>query len=58
MSNLKRQMIFLGLVLAAFLTPATATAKTVYVHLINGDDRTGDGTYSHPYKSWRGACGM
>jgi hypothetical protein len=60
MSNLKRQIILnaslsLFVILVALLTPATTTAKTVYVHLIHGDDRTGDGTYSRPYKSWRTA---
>ncbi|HEY6119590.1 MAG TPA: right-handed parallel beta-helix repeat-containing protein, partial [Pyrinomonadaceae bacterium] len=55
MSNHKRQMTFRLLVatLVAFLAPATATAKIVYVHLVNGDDHAGDGTYSRPYKSWR-----
>ena len=30
-----------------------ATAKTVYVHVVDGNDKTADGTYSYPYKSWR-----
>jgi Right handed beta helix region len=29
------------------------SAKTVYVHLLNGDDKTGNGSYEHPFKSWR-----
>ncbi len=27
--------------------------KTVYVHLLNGDDTRGDGNYTRPFKSWR-----
>jgi Right handed beta helix region len=30
-----------------------AAGKTIYVHLLDGDDRTADGTYAHPFKSWR-----
>ncbi|HEY8560350.1 MAG TPA: right-handed parallel beta-helix repeat-containing protein [Pyrinomonadaceae bacterium] len=29
--------------------------KTVYVHLIDGDDAKGDGSYEKPLKSWRAA---
>jgi len=45
--------LFLFVVLVVLLARTTSAAKTVYVHLINGNDRTGDGTYSRPYKSWR-----
>ena len=27
--------------------------KTVYVHLLDGNDLTGDGSYARPFKSWR-----
>jgi hypothetical protein len=30
-----------------------AKGKTLYVHLLEGDDARGDGSYAHPYKSWR-----
>jgi hypothetical protein len=30
-----------------------ASAKTIYVHLLEGDDRSADGSYGHPFKSWR-----
>jgi hypothetical protein len=32
---------------------AHATGKTIYVHLLDGDDTRGDGNYAHPFKSWR-----
>ena len=32
-----------------------ASGKTVYVHLLDGDDARGDGSYAKPYKSWREA---
>ena len=32
-----------------------ASAKTVYVHLLNGDDRSGSGSYKQPFKSWAAA---
>src|SRR3954454_11506002 len=32
---------------------AQAKGKTVYVHLLDGDDARGDGSYARPYKSWR-----
>lgn len=28
-------------------------AKTVYVHLVEGNDQTADGSYTRPFKSWR-----
>ena len=32
---------------------AQGKGKTVYVHLLDGDDTGGDGSYKLPYKSWR-----
>lgn len=32
---------------------AQAKGKTVYVHLLDGDDLQGEGTYTRPFKSWR-----
>jgi len=32
---------------------AHAAGKTIYVHLIEGNDATADGSYSRPFKSWR-----
>ncbi|MFL6208663.1 MAG: right-handed parallel beta-helix repeat-containing protein [Pyrinomonadaceae bacterium] len=32
---------------------ASAAGKTVYVHLVDGDDARGDGSYTRPFKSWR-----
>lgn len=37
------------------LCVANATGKTIYLHLVDGNDRTGDGTYVRPFKSWRTA---
>lgn len=30
-----------------------AKGKTVYVHLLDGDDKSADGSYARPFKSWR-----
>ncbi len=32
---------------------AQGKGKTVYVHLLDGNDTSGDGSYKLPYKSWR-----
>jgi len=32
---------------------AQAKGKTIYVHLLDGDDKRGDGNYTRPFKSWR-----
>ena len=32
---------------------ANGKGKTVYVHLVDGNDTNGDGSYKLPYKSWR-----
>src|SRR6185295_3581723 len=36
-----------------FLGIASVHAKTVYIHLLDGSDLTGDGSYARPFKSWR-----
>src|ERR1041385_7021493 len=41
------------LVLAVVLCYSAAAAKTVYVHLLDGDDKAGNGTYARPFRSWR-----
>ena len=42
-----------AVLLALACGAASAAAKTVYVHLLDGDDARGDGSYASPYKSWR-----
>jgi hypothetical protein len=42
-------------VVVVFHSSANAAGKTIYVHLLDGDDATADGSYSHPFKSWRAA---
>ena len=37
----------------AISAPITASAKTIYVQVLAADDKTEDGTYSHPFRSWR-----
>jgi parallel beta helix pectate lyase-like protein len=51
---LREKYFFAILLLVAFLllTPE-ASAKTIYVHLVDGDDKTADGSYNRPFKSWR-----
>ncbi len=44
-------LMFFALVLLQIT--ADAAGKTIYVHLLDGDDRTADGSYKHPFKSWR-----
>jgi hypothetical protein len=49
---------FLALVPAAAVLllvcgAARAEGKTVHVHLLDGDDARGDGSYARPFKSWR-----
>ena len=41
------------LVLVVLLCHSAPSAKTVYVHLLEGDDKAGNGSYEHPFKSWR-----
>jgi hypothetical protein len=42
-----------AVVLLVLCGAAQAKGKTLYVHLLDGDDARGDGSYSRPYKSWR-----
>src|SRR5882724_599394 len=52
-----RPVLILALVAAVELLVlcgvAQAKGKTLYVHLLEGDDARGDGSYVRPYKSWR-----
>src|SRR5215211_6489462 len=50
MTNVNR--VILIVVAFVLLTPETS-AKTIYVHLVNGNDSTADGSYNKPFKSWR-----
>lgn len=50
------RLVVANVLLALFLCiTAQAAGKTVYVHLLDGDDASGDGSYDHPFKSWRKA---
>lgn len=51
----KRLLLLLVAVISLFgLSGAVqAKGKTVYVHLMDGDDKRGDGSYALPYRSWR-----
>src|SRR6187200_2453048 len=49
MTRAARVSLFIFVV--AVCQPA-ALAKTVYVHLLAGDDSTGKGSYDRPFKSW------
>src|SRR5215212_8711015 len=56
--SMRRKLKRLLLTLAAAILlcgSAGAAGKTVYVHLLDGDDARGDGSYARPYKSWREA---
>ena len=44
-----------ALTLALCGAAQAAAGKTVHVHLLDGDDARGDGSYAKPYKSWRKA---
>src|SRR3954447_23572717 len=35
------------------LVAASASGKTVFVDLLSSDTRPADGSYEHPFKSWR-----
>src|SRR6185369_9059024 len=39
------------------LVAPNATAKTIYIHVVDGNDNTANGTYERPFKSWRVALG-
>src|SRR5215208_1977125 len=48
------RLVLANIFLTLFLCfTAQAAGKTVYVHLLDGDDARGDGSYNRPYKSWR-----
>lgn len=51
----KKSSFFVLMFFALVLVPGStrAAGKTIYVHLLDGDDRTADGSYEHPFKSWR-----
>ena len=44
---------FFLLILLLLLGTTNIRAKTVHVHLVDGNDQTADGSYDRPYKSWR-----
>jgi hypothetical protein len=35
------------------LSASEVSARTIYIHLLDGNDSTADGTYNRPFKSWR-----
>src|SRR5436190_15122415 len=41
------------LILLVLLGTSHVFGKTVYVHLVDGNDQTADGSYERPFKSWR-----
>ncbi len=41
------------LILLLLLGTTNIYAKTIHVHLVDGNDQTADGSYDRPYKSWR-----
>lgn len=57
MGPYRRQLVwfFVATLVLMFAGVAQAKNKTVYVHLLDGDDLQGDGSYARPYKSWRAA---
>ena len=42
-----------GLILFIALCQSVGSARTVFVDLLNGDDRSENGSYDHPFRSWR-----
>jgi hypothetical protein len=47
-------LLFLtGIFALFFCALAQGKSRTVYVHLLDGDDTRGDGSYAHPFRSWR-----
>jgi Right handed beta helix region len=40
-------------VAVALCASVEASGKTIYLHVIEGDDKTADGTYGHPFRSCR-----
>src|SRR5436190_14429338 len=53
MGNLSHR--FSLLILLVLLGTSHVFGKTVYVHLVDGNDQTADGSYERPFKSWRTA---
>src|SRR6266446_6420496 len=56
MGNNRRILIvalLAGIASMSICAVVQARGKTVYVHLLNGDDTRGDGSYTRPFKSWR-----
>ena len=49
---LARSLVVLIALLVLFGT-GEGKGKVLYVHLLDGDDTRGDGSYARPYKSWR-----
>ncbi len=45
--------VVLLMALSVWCGTAAGKGKVVYVHLLDGDDLRGDGSYLRPYKSWR-----
>jgi hypothetical protein len=44
---------FLLLVFTLLLGAPKVAGKTIYVHVVEGNDLTADGTYQRPFKTWR-----
>ena len=53
--TLRKTPVTCLILLLVHIASGVATAKTVYLHLLEGDDRAGDGSYSRPFKTWREA---
>src|SRR5258706_8056101 len=47
------QVLLVSCMLLLLCAAVQAKGKTVYVHLLDGDDARGDGNYTRPFKSWR-----
>jgi Right handed beta helix region len=47
------QLLFVLILALAFPVLAFGKGKTLYVHLLEGNDTQGDGSYARPFKSWR-----
>jgi hypothetical protein len=47
------QLLFVLILALAFPVLAFGKGKTLYVHLLDGNDTQGDGSYMRPFKSWR-----
>jgi hypothetical protein len=53
MSCSRLQLLLTPILILFCCVLASGKGKTVYVHLLDGDDRSGDGSYARPFKSWR-----